>query len=227
MSLYTLGAYLVGDRKAILELAGDWRTLPVSLLFVFSAALAREYDGRNLLAEPHHLALPFVASLSASVLLFIVCFVLPLASAGVPTSLDAKALGLFTGLFLMTAPLAWIYVIPFEQFLSPLAALQLNLVLLGIGSVWRVVLISRVIAVLTGRTWWIAFVRVLFVSCVVLVAASSALDVPLFLIMGGIRMTPSEELLFELKGATICSGIVAGLVVPAPVSLTRLGPAHD
>ena len=50
----------------------------------------------------------------------------------------------------MTAPLAWIYAIPVERFLGAYEATQANLWMLGIVSVWRIVLMIRVVSVLFG-----------------------------------------------------------------------------
>jgi hypothetical protein len=74
MGIRTLLRYLIGDRQAILDLAASRWTLLVGFLFVLSAALAREYDGKDLLHEPWHLLLPLGASLVASALLFAVAW---------------------------------------------------------------------------------------------------------------------------------------------------------
>src|SRR5262249_38217495 len=49
MRVGNLFRFLIGSRQAILELAADPRSLGVGLLLVISAALAREYDGSDLL----------------------------------------------------------------------------------------------------------------------------------------------------------------------------------
>ena len=48
----------------------------------------------------------------------------------------------------MTAPLAWLYAIPYERFLSPVGATRANLWTLGLVAAWRVLLIIRVLVVL-------------------------------------------------------------------------------
>src|SRR5437763_4576239 len=70
MGIGTLLRYLIGDRRAILEIAGNRHALWVGLLFVLSAGFAREYDGEDLLHEPWHLFIPLAASLVASLLLY-------------------------------------------------------------------------------------------------------------------------------------------------------------
>lgn len=72
LSVITLVRYLSGSRPAILALATHPSSLFVGMLFVFSAGLAREYDGEDLLHEPWHLLIPFAASLATSFVLFVI-----------------------------------------------------------------------------------------------------------------------------------------------------------
>jgi len=58
MGIGTLLRYLIGDRKAILAIAGSRHSLWIGFLFVLSAGLAREYDGEDLLHEPWHALIP-------------------------------------------------------------------------------------------------------------------------------------------------------------------------
>src|SRR5262245_54359137 len=70
MPIRTLFRFLLGNRQAIREVATARSALWISLLFVLSAALAREYDGADLLHEPWHLLAPFGASVLGACLLF-------------------------------------------------------------------------------------------------------------------------------------------------------------
>src|SRR6516225_4864139 len=72
----TLLAYWIGNRQAVLDIASNRSVLWVGLLFVFSAAFARDYDGEDLLHEPWRLLIPLGASLAASFLLFSVAYAL-------------------------------------------------------------------------------------------------------------------------------------------------------
>ena len=72
MRVRTLALYLIGNERAILELAADRRCFWAGLLFVLSAGFARDYDGQDLLREPWHLLVPLGASLATSFLLFLV-----------------------------------------------------------------------------------------------------------------------------------------------------------
>ena len=110
----TLARYLAGGREAILTIASSRHALWLGLLFVLSAGFAREYDGEDLLHEPGHLLLPLGASLVSSLLLFGVL------SLGRATEEGEPPWGLrylsFLGLFWMTAPLAWLYAVPYELY---------------------------------------------------------------------------------------------------------------
>src|SRR5690606_14846322 len=76
----------------------------------------------------------------------------------------------FMALFWMTAPIAWLYAIPAERLLEPMAAARLNLAFLAVVSVWRVLLITRVLSVLTGGSMWPIGVRVLLVALIEVLA---------------------------------------------------------
>src|SRR5688572_21713035 len=121
----TLLRFLVGDRGAILRLAGDRATLWVGLLFVFAAGLARDYDGADLMREPWWLVVPVAASLGVSLLLFAgvhASIRRGAAKAGTVAPGFWTAYRVFLGLFWMTAPLALLYAIPYERFLTPAGA---------------------------------------------------------------------------------------------------------
>src|SRR5262245_21291219 len=114
MGLSTLLRYLIGDRRAIEEIASDRRALWLGFLFVQSAGFARDYDGEDLYHEPWHLLLALAASLAASLVFFTLCFCKVLASEAPRPSFFSGYLS-FLGLFWMTAPLAWLYAIPYER----------------------------------------------------------------------------------------------------------------
>ena len=102
----TLWGFLRGEREAILEIASAKGMLGIGVLFVLSAALAREYDGADLLAEPWHLVLPLAASLTTSFLLFSLLFGVGKAR-GIGSVPFGRAYLRFLGAYWMTAPQAW------------------------------------------------------------------------------------------------------------------------
>lgn len=56
----------------------------------------------------------------------------------------------FLGLFWMTAPLAWLYALPAERLLGLEKAAAVNVALLGVVTVWRVVLLAQATAIVFG-----------------------------------------------------------------------------
>ena len=117
-------------------------------------------------------------------------------------------------LFWMTAPIAWLYAIPVERFMASYQAAQANLTLLGIVSLWRVLLMSRVLEVLLA----IPFRRAL---AWVLVAASAEVLLVVFFGsigngsvsrrimegMSGMRHAPEESLISNALGIVLTGSL--------------------
>lgn len=194
MTLMTPLWYLLGGREAIRSIISTPGVLWLGLAFVFTAGLAREYDGEYLPAEPWHLFIPLVASLGTSFLLYNLLWVVTIhwGKSWVPYW---KTYRMFLSLYWMTAPLALLYAIPVERFLTEVGATQANLNLLLIVSVWRVVLITRASCVLLGEPWWRVFFPVMLFGVSVAVFLTYFIEIPLLQIMGGVRLTNSESLI--------------------------------
>ena len=191
-------AFLLGRRTAILAVASSRQSLWLGLLFVLSAGLAREYDGAYLLRESWHLVLPLVASLGTSALLFTLVRLAARAHK-LRTLTWIEGYRVVLAFFWMTAPLAWLYAIPVERYLDPTEAMQANLAFLGIVSAWRVVLLIRAITVwldapVISITW-----LVLFFALSVAIALAFVTPTPIWDVMGGVRLAPSEQLILDLK----------------------------
>lgn len=195
MTLKTLAKCLfLLDRQAIHEIAGCRQAVWLGLVFVLSAGFAREYDGEDLLAEPWHLALPLVASLATSFVLF--AFVWSLDRGWNREEQPFKeAYRSFLGLYWMTAPLAWLYAIPVERFLSPAEAVRANLWLLAIVAAWRVILMIRVVSTLFQFSIWRAMFPVLLFADSLAVVILFLTPLPVFSLMGGIRLSESEQII--------------------------------
>ena len=191
MKLFDLLGYLVGKRSSIERVAHSRWALLVGGLFVLSAGFAREYDGEDLLHEPWHLLLPLAASLGTSTVLYGILYVAVLRHAFERVQ-PLAMYGCFLSLYWMTAPLAWLYAIPVEQFTTPGMATRINLSLLGIVALWRVLLISRAAAVLFGASFWSMFALVMLFGDVLALVILWFTPLPVFNIMGGIRLTESE-----------------------------------
>src|SRR5262249_3987320 len=118
----------------------------------------------------------------------------------------------FLTLFWMTAPLAWLFAIPYARFLSTVGdgeAGSRSRVLVG---VWRVGLMGRVGSVLMGYTLVQAFFLVMAFADAVALLAIYLMPKPLVDIMGGIRHTDSERLILALTFNVTCLGMLSGLV---------------
>ena len=210
ITLKTIAQYFVGFRTAILSLAENTRTVWLGFLFVIAAGFAREYDGEDLWSEPWHLLLPVVASLVTSLLLFLLVYLLSLRRRAHVKSVFASYRA-FLGLYWMTAPLAWLYAIPVERFLSAAGAVEVNLWLLGIVATWRVILIIRVITVLfNARIETVLPIVMLFADSVLLVLLAY-MPRPILNVMGGVRLTDSERTLASL---TLFVQVVGMLAYP-------------
>lgn len=212
MTLPTLLRYLIGDRQAILAIAANRRALWLGLLFVLSAGFAREYDGQDLLHEPWHLLLPVGASLLTSFLLFLATYDLILmkepsdpASASPPSLWVAYPM--FLGLFWLTAPLAWLYAIPYERFLTAAQATQANLWTLALVALWRVALMVRVVSVLMGYRVLAALFLVMTLADLEALLALRFVPVPIINVMGGIRLTESERMMQSAALIVLQAGV--------------------
>lgn len=185
MRLISIPAYLVGNRRAILEIASDRSALGVAALLVLSAAIARNYDRASLLHEPWRLLGPFAASLAISGVLFLVVYFFARRK-GMESPGIGRAYLSFLALYWMMAPMAWLYGIPYERWFSPVDAIGANLLTLALVSVWRVALMTRVVAVIFGLRVRAAMPLVMLVADVAALAALYVVPLPVLNLMGGI-----------------------------------------
>lgn len=188
-----LWAYMLGSRTSI-ERFGRWRgTIWLGLLFVLSAGLAREYDREDLLHEPWHLLLPLGVSLVTSLILYTWLFLECWRSGARTLATFLPGYWQFLGWYWLTAPLAWLYAVPYEQFLSPLAATQLNYLTLAIVALWRVLLMIRIAHIAYGMAVGRAAVLVLAFATVVAFLAVNLAPKPIFDVMAGVRLSDEES----------------------------------
>jgi hypothetical protein len=195
MRISTLIRFLIGDRRAILEVAENPRAVWIGFIFVLSAALAREYDVTDLARQPWRLLLSLGASLGMAALLYgAIRFRMALRrDADRPKIL--AGFRAFLGLFWMTAPLAWLYAIPYEHFLSDFGAAQARVNTLGLVALWRVLLMSRIIAVIT-ESWFLGSLAiVMFFADAAVLAALSSLPDPLIKLMSGAQLSGRDQLI--------------------------------
>lgn len=211
MTILTIPAYLVGSRAAITRLASSRSALWCGVLFTISAGLAREYDGEDLLNEPWYAVIPLGAALAAGTLLFLIIHVIARTCDRREPTTDAEpadaepdrrtppsflaAYRVFMTLFLMTAPLAWLYAVPYERFLPPHVAMATNLWTLGIVAAWRVLLMVRVVNVLYGIRTLPAFLVIMAFGDALMMLVASITPAPLIGLMGGVRHEDPEVVL--------------------------------
>lgn len=120
----------------------------------------------------------------------------------------------FLGLFWMTAPMAWLYAIPYERFLSPIDAVNVNLWTLALVAAWRVALMTRVIAVLYGVRAVAAFFIVMAFADLVLFVAMNMASTALINVMGGLQLPERDALV-----VAITTNLVLLSVLTAPIWL--------
>ena len=204
MNLDTLARYLVGHRDAIESVARSRWSVVIGLIFVLSAGLAREYDGEDLVHEPWHALRPLAASLASGTALFALVYGAAWAcnrrrQGEVARPPLPRAYRSFMGLFWMTAPMAWLYAIPFERLLHPVDAVSANLLLLAVVAAWRVLLMTRVVSVIYGIRLVPAFFLVMLFADAVVFVAIVIVGAPVIDVMGGVRHSDREALLNGVK----------------------------
>lgn len=210
--------FLIGSAAAIRRLAESRATLPAGVALVLMTAVARSYD-QTWIGESPALWIfgPLLFSLVSGTWLFVVVYLGLLRRGWEPvekTRSGWKDWPAFMGLYWMTAPSAWLYAIPVERFLDDMGSARANLVLLGGVSLWRVLLFSRVVAVIGTVRYAMALVWVLL-------AASIEAFVILFLTsfgeavgrgMGGLRNSPAQDLILGVLSGVTAASFVVGLV---------------
>ncbi|MFK7884980.1 MAG: hypothetical protein AB8F26_12460, partial [Phycisphaerales bacterium] len=212
-TLRTIVRFLLGNKDAIQRIAASKPALWASLVFVLSAGLAREYDGEYLLAEPWHFLRPIGASFASGTVLFL------LVHPWIRSSLKPDQLPVSIGIayrrfmtcYWMTAPLALLYAIPYERFMSPADAVRMNLLTLAIVAAWRVLLITRVASVLYKTNYTAMFFIVMLFADAVAWAVVTYIPAPVMDFMGGVQHTERDAI---LASATFNIQILSFLSAP-------------
>jgi|GEM_PF-1180886 len=239
MGIGTLCSYLVGGRGAIITMAQSRWSLAIGGMFVLVGGLARHYDGADLLHQPWFLLRPLAASLVVSASIFLVVHLVAWfklrGEPGRPSLV--RAYQSFLGLFWMTAPMALIYAVPYERFLSEEGALGANIASLALVSVWRVTLMARVISVMYGFGFLGALMLVMIVADTAAIVALMNAPLPTVDLMGGLQRTRSEAIIATTAfnvgiGAVLSLAIwVMGVLVTLARSRPNWpaidGTAHD
>ncbi len=179
-----------------------------------SAGLAREYDGEDLLHQPWHILRPLGASSVSGTALFLLVHCVPVARCAYATGQEPSfwsAYRAFMGAFWMTAPMAWLYAIPYERFLDPVGAVKANLWTLAIVAAWRVLLMSRVVGVLYGIGAVSSFFLVMCFADVVAFGVATLVPVPVFDVMGGLRHSARDAL---VSSSSVLVAVLSAITAP-------------
>lgn len=197
--------YLFGQAEAIRQVAASRSALWTGVVLVLLTSIARNYD-QTLIAEKPFLW--FFGSLLFSCVsgTWIYCVVFEMFARPKHFGLEEPKCAFsarwlcFMGLFWMTAPVAWLYAIPVERFLDSVSAARANVALLSVVSLWRVLLMARVLQVTTRAPFlmtlsWVVFAAALETMVLVLFGGSFAKRIMQG--MGGMRNSPEEEILIR------------------------------
>lgn len=199
LGIFDPALFLVGHRGAIERIAATPMLLLVGALLVLSAGIARNYDHLDLLRQKEWFIGPFVASLVTTGFVWLWVFLgLRLYKVGS----GGRQFLVFLNLVWLTAPCAWIYGIPVEQWMDLVGATKWNIAFLVIVSAWRVALMVRAVTVLTEAHWFRVLVLVLAPAALEMWLASVYKGMALVGIMGGVRLDPHEEILQTAASVT-------------------------
>lgn len=221
MTPLLLVKYLGGDVKAIRQLAASRWTLLVGAVLVFSASLARNYDGKALPQEGEALLHGIVVSTANAFVLFSIFYLFALWRRGPrPRPPFARGYLAFLGLFWMTAPMAWLYAIPYERMVSPIDAINFNLLTLAVVSLWRVLLMSLVLRELWRTKLLPTLLVVLLYADVQIFIAANVMKAPVFDFMGGLQHSPVDQHLASLR---FDAGVFSFLAAPVLLIAALIG----
>lgn len=200
----------------------------LSLALVGTAAMAREYDAVSWLHRPQELLGPFVASLAFGTILF-VFMTACLGSIRRSSPSVVRDFRLFMTGYWMTAPLAWFYAFPIEVMANEVTSLRFNLTMLSIVSIWRVLLFSRVVAIQFGIPRMAILPWIVTPCMVIAFIAVMSRMLSMVSIMGGIRLTQTQQVLVNYQSdvAAVCFYGFLPMLLLGIVSITMLRGNHD
>lgn len=139
--------FLLGSRVAIATFASRRDTLWLGLIFVISAGFVREYHQGNWIQKPWLIATPLIWATVLTLLLFPLATIVARQRGAIVENYWGRY-RVFLGLVWLTAPLAWIFILPVDQLMPAEDAAIIKLWLLGIVSVWRIYLVTRILTTL-------------------------------------------------------------------------------
>lgn len=217
MTVGTIARYLIGDAQAIREAAASKATFWIGIILVLITSIPRNYDQTYILEKPLLWVFgPLLFSIVSGTWLFLIAYYacwrryLPLVDNWTRPK-NPQAWRAFMGVFWLTAPIAWLYAIPVERFMDSVSAAKANVALLGIVSLWRVLLMTRVIQVLSGVHILRAFLWVLIpisIEVIILSFFGGAFTKRILAGMMGMRNSPEEEILLAALGNAFSAALI-------------------
>ena len=201
-------AYQFGSSAAIRRAAESRYLLAAGAALVLITSVPRNYDQTYIGEARWWPVIPLVFSLFSGSFVFLILNQGFIKEAG---GRSWRNYGMFMGLFWMTAPVAWLYGIPVERFMNVRGSAVANLWLLGLVSLWRVALLTRVMSVVYQVPWWRAG------GWVGLAAAVEAAFLLFFAGLGegigrgmaGMRNSPEQDLIVGVLGAVFWVSVFA------------------
>ena len=205
MNLRTILAFQFGNRGAIEKAANSSAAMWTGLILTLTVSIARNYDQTWILDSPMWLFGNVLFSLISSSLIFALIygiFITKRFPHNNKTPNFAQQYRSFLGLFWMTAPIAWLYAIPVERWFDSYLAAQCNLALLGIVSLWRVLLLARVLSVVTRTRYartllWTLLVASTEIVAVMFIGLFTNTNRHIMEGMSGMRNSPEESMIMN------------------------------
>lgn len=199
---WDLPGLLVGVRPSIQRLIHARQGWLFAAVLVGTAALGREYDAVSLWHQPFDLLGSFAASLLLSSLLFFWMWA-GMALCGFRLVRPWRhALVFLTGYWL-TAPLAWFYAFPIEAISDEVTSLRFNLTALSVVSIWRVLLFARISSIQFRIPFAVTLFWILVPCMVIAFFGLLSSMMSMVSIMGGIRLSQSQQILVDYQGAVL------------------------
>ena len=199
--------YLFGQADAICKVARSRAALWTGVALVLLTSIPRNYDQTLLSERPFRwifgpLMFSFVSGSWLYLVVYEGCARRVMSAPGDPGPAVDGGWNSFMGLFWMTAPIAWLYAIPVERFMDSVSAAHANVVLLTVVSLWRVLLMTRVVQVTTKVPFLNAMVWVLFAASAEVLAVlfldaivGGGLQRSVMASMAGMRNSPEEGIM--------------------------------
>ncbi len=194
---------------------------------VATAALGREYDAVSLWHQPYDLLGPFAASLILSSVLFLWMWG-AMSLCGLTLVRPGRHAIVFLTGYWLTAPLAWFYAFPIAAVADEITSLRYNLTALSIVSIWRVLLFARISSIQFQIPFVVSLSWILVPCMVIAFFGMLSSVMSMVTIMGGIRLTQTQEILVNYQSAVLV-GLwwsflpAVALAITATVWLTKQG----